>query len=270
MKKFFILLILVASSLFAKERLVVLDPASIEIIYLLGAGDEIVGIASLQHSNIYPEQETKKLTSVGTFSNPSLEKIVALKPSLVILSSYSTNLEERLKQLGIKTLFLKAQELKDLKSNVDKIAKLLGREKEAKQVLDKFDKEIEELKKDPLDKSAIYLFSSNPLMAFSDNSLVADILRILGIKNLTVKSEIQRPIISSEFILKQDPDMIILGITVEDSKELIKQNQVLQNTKAYKNGHIFSYDKTHSLLRLSPTMVDRIKEFKQVLKSNLQ
>ncbi|WP_286005780.1 ABC transporter substrate-binding protein [Campylobacter avium] len=270
MKKFFILLILVASSLFAKERLVVLDPASIEIIYLLGAGDEIVGIASLQHSNIYPEQETKKLTSVGTFSNPSLEKIVALKPSLVILSSYSINLEERLKQLGIKTLFLKAQELKDLKSNVDKIAKLLGREKEAKQVLDKFDKEIEELKKEPLDKSAIYLFSSNPLMAFSDNSLVADILRILGIKNLTVKSEIQRPIISSEFILKQDPDMIILGITVEDSKELIKQNQVLQNTKAYKNGHIFSYDKTHSLLRLSPTMVDRIKEFKQVLKSNLQ
>lgn len=270
MKKFFILLILVASSLFAKERLVVLDPASIEIIYLLGAGDEIVGIASLQHSNIYPEQETKKLTSVGTFSNPSLEKIVALKPSLVILSSYSTNLEERLKQLGIKTLFLKAQELKDLKSNVDKIAKLLGREKEAKQVLDKFDKEIEELKKEPLDKSAIYLFSSNPLMAFSDNSLVADILRILGIKNLTVKSEIQRPIISSEFILKQDPDMIILGITVEDSKELIKQNQVLQNTKAYKNGHIFSYDKTHSLLRLSPTMIDRIKEFKQVLKSNLQ
>ena len=106
-------------------------------------------------------------------------------------------------------------------------------------------------------------------MAFSDNSLVADILRILGIKNLTVKSEIQRPIISSEFILKQDPDMIILGITVEDSKELIKQNEVLQNTKAYKNGHIFSYDKTHSLLRLSPTMVDRIKEFKQVLKSNL-
>lgn len=270
MKKFFILLILVASSLFAKERLVVLDPASIEIIYLLGAGDEIVGIASLQHSNIYPEEETKKLTSVGTFSNPSLEKIVALKPSLVILSSYSTNLEERLKQLGIKTLFLKAQELKDLKSNVDKIAKLLGREKEAKKVLENFNKELNELKKDPIDKSAIYLFSSNPLMAFSDNSLVADILRILGIKNLTVKSEIQRPIISSEFILKQDPDMIILGITVEDSKELIKQNQVLQNTKAYKNGHIFSYDKTHSLLRLSPTMVDRIKEFKQVLKSNLQ
>ena len=143
-------------------------------------------------------------------------------------------------------------------------------EKEAKKVLENFNKELNELKKDPIDKSAIYLFASNPLMAFSDNSLVADILRILGIKNLTVKSEIQRPIISSEFILKQDPDMIILGITVEDSKEFIKQNQVLQNTKAYKNGHIFSYDKTHSLLRLSPTMVDRIKEFKQVLKSNLQ
>lgn len=270
MKKFLILLVLLASFAFSKERLVVLDPASIEIIYLLGAGDEIVGIASLQHSNIYPEEETKKLTSVGTFSNPSLEKIVALKPSLVILSSYSTNLEARLKQLGIKTLFLKAQELKDLEKNVYEIARFLKKEKEAKKVLENFNKELNELKKDPIDKSAIYLFASNPLMAFSDNSLIADILRILGIKNLTVKSEIQRPIISSEFILKQDPDMIILGISIEDSKELIKQNEVFKNTKAYKNGQIFSYDKTHSLLRLSPTMIDRIKEFKQVLKSNLQ
>lgn len=66
--------------------------------FMLKAEDQIVGIATLQHSNIYPKDQTSKLTSVGTFSNPSLEKIVALKPSLVILSSYSLNLEEGLKK----------------------------------------------------------------------------------------------------------------------------------------------------------------------------
>ena len=99
MKKILIIISLFLITLNAKERLVVLDPASIETLFMLKAEDQIVGIATLQHSNIYPKDQTSKLTSVGTFSNPSLEKIVALKPSLVILSSYSLNLEEGLKIL---------------------------------------------------------------------------------------------------------------------------------------------------------------------------
>lgn len=98
MKKILIIMSLFLITLNAKERLVVLDPASIETLFMLKAEDQIVGIATLQHSNIYPKDQTSKLTSVGTFSNPSLEKIVALKPSLVILSSYSLNLEEGLKK----------------------------------------------------------------------------------------------------------------------------------------------------------------------------
>ncbi|MCW1715632.1 ABC transporter substrate-binding protein, partial [Campylobacter jejuni] len=42
----------------AKERLVVLDPASIETLFMLKAEDQIVGIATLQHSNIYPKDQT--------------------------------------------------------------------------------------------------------------------------------------------------------------------------------------------------------------------
>lgn len=114
MKKILIIISLFLITLNAKERLVVLDPASIETLFMLKAKDQIVGIANLQHSNIYPKDQTSKLTSVGTFSNPSLEKIVALKPSLVILSSYSLNLEEGLKNFGIKSINLKAERLEDI------------------------------------------------------------------------------------------------------------------------------------------------------------
>ena len=73
------------------DRIVVLDPAVIEMVYLLGGEDKIVGIARLENSKIWPEEKTKKLESVGTFINPSLEKIIALKPDLVITAFHSSD-----------------------------------------------------------------------------------------------------------------------------------------------------------------------------------
>ncbi len=265
MKKILFSLCVFLASMYAKERLVVLDPASIETLFMLNAGEQIVGIANLQHSNIYPEDKTSKIESVGTFSNPSLEKIVSLKPSLVILSSYSLNLEEGLKNFGIKSINLKAQSLYEIKNNIQTLAKLTNQEEQGKKLLEEFEDKLKNLAKNPLNKSGIYLYSSNPLMAFNDNSLIADILRLIGIKNLSPKSDIARPVISAEYILKQDPDLLILGINADD--KLLSTNALLKNTKAAKTGQIYINKNTHILLRLSPKITDRIKEFKNKLEN---
>lgn len=270
MKKIFVFAFFVLSLCFAKDRLVVLDPASVEIIYMLGAGESIKGIASLQHSNIYPEEKTSRLTSVGSFSNPSIEKIIALKPTLVILSSYSIALEPRLKDLGIKSLHLSADRLDDMYKNINTLAKLLNKEKEGQELINKTKQEFLELKKEPLNKRGIFLFSSNPLMAFSQNSMIADIFELIGVKNLTPKSEIKRPIITSEYIIKQNPNLIIIGIQAKDSKSFVEQNPSLKATQAYKDENILFYENTHKLLRISPTLPQNIKTFKQVLQRQVK
>ncbi|EJR7630432.1 ABC transporter substrate-binding protein [Campylobacter upsaliensis] len=265
MKKFLLILVLLFAISNAKERLVVLDPASVETLFMLGAGEQIVGIANLQHSNIYPSDKSSKLTSVGTFSNPSLEKIVSLKPSLVILSSYSLNLEEGLKNFGIKSLYLKANHFDDIKKNIQILAQITHKNEEGKRLIKEFEQGLESLKNEPLNQSAIYLYSNNPLMAFNDNSLMAEILTLIGIKNLSPKSQIERPIISAEFILKQNPDLLILGINA--NQDFLTQNALLSQTKAVKTGQIYTNEKTHILLRLSPKIIERIAEFKRALKS---
>lgn len=248
----------------AKERLVVLDPASIETLFMLNAQDQIVGIANLQHSEIYPKNETVKLTSVGTFSHPSLEKILALKPTLVILSSYSLNLEEALKNFNIKSLYLKANRLEDIQANITKLGQITKKEKEAKILKQEFTTNLKNLSTKPLNKSAIYLYSTNPFMAFNDNSLIADLLRLIGVKNLSPNSKAQRPILSLEFLLKQNPDFFILGM---NAKDIFSQNSVLKNTKAAKTKHILTYENTNLLLRLSPKITDRLKDFKSKLEN---
>ncbi|ELN0003358.1 ABC transporter substrate-binding protein, partial [Campylobacter jejuni] len=149
MKKILIIISLFLITLNAKERLVVLDPASIETLFMLKAKDQIVGIATLQHSNIYPKDQTSKLTSVGTFSNPSLEKIVALKPSLVILSSYSLNLEEGLKNFGIKSINLKAERLEDITKNITTLGQITKKEKEAELLKQEFNQKFKKLSDKP-------------------------------------------------------------------------------------------------------------------------
>ncbi|MBZ7944907.1 ABC transporter substrate-binding protein [Campylobacter sp. RM10532] len=264
MKKILILCFTFIIILQAKERIISLDPASVETLFMLKADDQIIGIASLTHSDIYPKEKTSKIASVGTFTNPSVEKIISLNPTLVILSSYSFNLKQKLDNFGIKTMVLKAQHLNDIKDNIKILAKITQKEKEGDKILKNFENKLKNLEKNPLNKSAIYLYSSNPLMAFSDNSLIADILKLIGIKNLSPKSNIARPIISEEYILKQNPDLLIFGINATE-KNLLNNNSLLKNTKAVKKNQIYTYKNTYLLLRLSPKIIDRIEEFKAEL-----
>ncbi|TLD83034.1 ABC transporter substrate-binding protein [Helicobacter trogontum] len=250
-----------------KMRIIALDPASIEILYLLGAEDNIVAIANLQHSNIEPVEKTSKLASVGSFSNPSIEKIVLLKPDLVILSSYSLGLKEKLEALGIKSLYIEAKRIEDIKTNITTLATLVHKESQGKQLNAQMEQDFIALQESPLQGKAIFLYATNPLMAFTDNSSIADVLRLIGLENATPQSDIKRPIISAEHIVKANPDYLILGMEAKYD-DILKLYPTFKKTKAYQNGHILAYDKVHSLLRLSPTIVRKIKDFKTQLEQS--
>ena len=89
---------------YAKKTLIVLDPASIEILYMIGAEDEIIAIPDMKR--IEPHEKTSKLQKVGTFTHPSIEKILSLKPQTVILTSYSIGLKDQLEMHKIQTMLL--------------------------------------------------------------------------------------------------------------------------------------------------------------------
>ena len=113
-------------------RIVVLDPAVVEMVYLLGGEDKLVGIAKLERSKIWPEEKTEKVESVGTFINPSLEKIIALKPDLVIESFHSSDaIDKSLTSNNIEIIKIQANSIEDIFKNFQKVAKILGKEKEA-------------------------------------------------------------------------------------------------------------------------------------------
>ena len=92
-----ILWLLLALGVFAQERIVTLSPSLSEIVYGLGRGKELVGVSSYA---AWPEA-VEKIERIGGYFDPDLEKILSLRPTLVIGQEHHRALLAKLRALGL-------------------------------------------------------------------------------------------------------------------------------------------------------------------------
>ena len=247
------------------DRIVVLDPAVVEMVYLLGGEDKLVGIAKLERSKIWPEEKTEKVESVGTFINPSLEKIIALKPDLVIESFHSSDaIDKSLTSNNIEIIKIQANSIEDIFKNFQKVAKILGKEKEAEKIIAEKKQKIEEIKKiDTAEKKGLFILAPTPMRVFGKGTLPNDIMEMLNIKNIAAGMEGMSPTLTPEYIIKENPDIILTF--VKNPQEIVKANPQIKDISAIKNNK-FVVLETGQILRGSPRMIDYIADVYQKTK----
>lgn len=247
------------------DRIVVLDPAVVEMVYLLRGEDKLVGIAKLERSKIWPEEKTEKVESVGTFINPSLEKIIALKPDLVIESFHSSDaIDKSLSSNNIEIIKIQANSIEDIFKNFQKVAKILGKEKEAEKIIAEKRQKIEEIKKiDTTEKKGLFILAPTPMRVFGKGTLPNDIMEMLNIKNIAAGMEGMSPTLTPEYIIKENPDIILTF--VKDPQEIVKANPQIKDISAIKNNK-FVVLETGQILRGSPRMIDYIADVYQKTK----
>ena len=241
------------------NRIVVLDPATVEMIYMLGAEDKIVGVANLERSKVWPEEKVAKLESVGTFMKPSLEKIIALKPDLVITSALTDdNLNNGLKSNNIEAKRIQANSIEEIFTNFLEVAKMLGKENEANKIIAEKKAKLEEIKKIATgNKKGLFVMSASPLMVFGNDNLPNDIMKLLNIKNIAENQKGRNPIVTPEFIIKENPDIIIT--LLPNPTQIVATNPQLKNVNAIKNSK-FIVVNSSQILRGSPRTIDQIEE----------
>lgn len=247
------------------DRIVVLDPAVVEMVYLLGGEDKLVGIAKLERSKIWPEEKTEKVESVGTFINPSLEKIIALKPDLVIESFHSSDaIDKSLSSNNIEIIKIQANSIEDIFKNFQKVAKILGKEKEAEKIIAEKKQKIEEIKKiDTTEKKGLFILAPTPMRVFGKGTLPNDIMEMLNIKNIAAGMQGMSPTLTPEYIIKENPDIILTF--VKNPQEIVKANPQIKDISAIKNNK-FVVLETGQILRGSPRMIDYIADVYQKTK----
>jgi iron complex transport system substrate-binding protein len=156
MIKLFLLLSL-ALNIFASERIIALSPSVNEIIFALGEGDKIVGNTTYCK---YP-QASLNIPKVGGYFNPSLEKIVSLNPTLVIMQPNNYKLSQKLQALGIKTKIVKIDTLSNIKASILEIAEMLEKKERAQTIISNIDIELEKLKNITSGKKILVVMGHN-------------------------------------------------------------------------------------------------------------
>jgi iron complex transport system substrate-binding protein len=255
-------------NLYAGERIVTLSPAVNEILYALDEGKNIVGNTTYA---TYPKESIKK-PKVGGYFSVSLEKVVALKPTLVLMQKNNLPLKPKLQKLGIKTEFIKISTLNDIKEGIIKIGKLVGKSKKAKTLTDEIDKAIESTKGILKDKKILVVFGrqfdlKREVFVSGNSIYFADIIKSSQNLNAFDENSTKQPILSYEGILACNPDIIyILAHTIseqEDVKKMIKPWLKLPVT-ASKAKSVYVTTKKYAGMP-SQRVVNFIHDFKEVL-----
>ena len=254
----------------AKEykKIIVTDPGVIEILFKIGGEKSIVAIAKTSRSKIYPSDKVDKLVSIGNISNLNLEKVVEYKPDLIVVSSMMLRNVEAIKKMGYKVIVSNASSLDGILDTISVTGVISGKKEEAeklrKECLIKLERiEKENSKKTSKLKGAI-LFSTSPMIAFSEDSIPGDVLKHLGVINIAANVPGQRPILSPEYILKENPDFLAGAMSLDNPKQIIEASNVIPKTKAGKNNNIFILDSS-VILRSSYRIFDEMEVLKEKL-----
>ncbi|MCF2626390.1 ABC transporter substrate-binding protein [Fusobacterium perfoetens] len=252
------------------KRIVVADPSAVEIFYLIGGEDKISAIAKTKINKIYPEEKTKYLESVGTITKPSFEKIISLTPDLVILNPMgAVKSTELLKKYNIPFFIDRSVTFNEIFLKTKIYGVFTRQERNAEKLINEKKDKLKEIEKNIMDKKlkGVVLYSNSPMVSFSKDTIPGEILKLLKIENMAESfAGGKSQIISSETILKENPDVIIGTMKIKSPEEIVSSNEFLKYSNAYKNNNIYVFE-SEKILRATPRIVDGIEEIYEVIKN---
>jgi iron complex transport system substrate-binding protein/vitamin B12 transport system substrate-binding protein len=212
-------LLAVSSMVLANERVITLAPHITELVYAAGAGESIVATVD---SSDYPPAALG-LPRVGDGLNVNVERALALRPSMVIAwqpSGGAITLAPTLAALHIPLLYSEPRALDDIPAEVRRMGELLGTPEVAQAAAQALDMRIAALRQRYAGRSPVRLFlelGPEPIYTIGSDPLLNDVLQTCGAENLYAKSRVAAPQVSTESLLVQQPDVVIVS-TVDPAR----------------------------------------------------
>jgi iron complex transport system substrate-binding protein len=251
------------------RRIVLLSPGAVETLYLIGGESAIAGIAS-SSDPVWPAEKTSLLPTVGNVARPNLETVISMESDLVIGNSMNSGFIADYSSRGNAAIVHGADSIDDIFNSALILGRLCGREAEAEELVREKQKILAELAgelaEQPLGLKGAFLFSANPLMAFNSASLAGNVLELLGAENIAADLDGAQPILSSEYVLAQNPDFLFGAMSISKAEDILGADSAILKTRAGRESNI-SIVPSSFFLRPSPRMVDKLLELQRELRN---
>ena len=247
------------------DRIVSLAPNLTEIVYAVGAGNRLVGRTKYCD---YPP-EVKNVAEIGDTMTPSIERIIALKPQIVLVSTAS-QLEAFTKQLDEQKIAVYVTNPRSLEEVFRSIATLGNlfdtRERTEKLVTDlRRRADVVAAAVSPIKRVTVfYQVSDEPLYTIGRESYLTDLVRRAGGVSVTADVPSGFPRFSGEAALAARPEAVILPTGGSMGAANSTVATALKNSPAALNNRVYKINEDH-LQRPGPRLVDGLEEMARAL-----
>ncbi len=247
-------------------RLVSLAPSVTETLYALGLDQEIVG--DTDYCDYPPAAKLKP--HVGSLLNPNLEKIVALKPDLVLGTPEANRIEtvKQLDLLGIPLYGTKADSFETIFRMIEDLGKVLDQPAAAKLLeaqLERRTSAVEARVRGLARPKVLFVVQYQPLITVGPRTFVADLIRRAGGTLVSGGSMGDWPNLSLETVVAHDPDVILIPGSAAFTPPLAVLGKMAgwRDLRAVRNSRVYVVEE--AIVHPSPRLVDALEQTAAIL-----
>jgi len=246
------------------ERVVCLIESALTGIYMLKQQNKIVGIPTNVYEEGYFYSDTfkyyallderiknKKLPAVGNWEKVNIEKVLSLKPDLIIIWSNQTDAISTFEKLGIPVYGVFITRLEDVKKEILDFGKILDAERRAKELVEYAQIEVKYFKNKSSrieNKKKVYFSWAqlNFLQTSCKGSIVDELIKLAGGINICFNIKGESVTLNMEKLILLNPDVILMWHSKSLKPSNLKSNNQLQKINAIKKNSIFQFPDTFS------------------------
>jgi iron complex transport system substrate-binding protein len=238
------------------RRIVTLSPHAAELVFAAGAGARIVG--TVDYSD-YPAA-AKAIARVGSNSMIDIERLVALKPDLLVvwLHGGAQRQLEKLRGLGIPLFYSEPRRLQDIPDAIERLGRLAGTDAPAQDAAAALRAQLAALDAQYRGRPPVRLFYQvwpHPLYTLNGKHIIGDAIRLCGGVNIFGALPALAPVVSVESVLLENPEVVITGDLNRPDADNLGLWRAYPAMLAVRRGNLFALD-GDLLSRPGPRMIE--------------
>lgn len=250
------------------KKIVSVAPNITETVFALGKGDELVGRTSYCD---YPEA-AKKVQDIGSITDPNVEKIIELKPDVVIASThFKAAVEKKLKALGIKVVVIyDANNFDGVYKDIDTVGEILNAQKKSNEIIAGMKKKVGDVVskvKDAKKPTVYYVvsFGKSGDYTATGETFIAQMIDMAGGDNIAKDGK--NWAYSKEKLIEKEPNIVIVSKYYNTKAQFVK-TAGYNKLKAVKDNKVLEID-NNLLDRQGPRIADGLEEMAKLLHPEL-
>jgi len=240
-------------------RVVSLAPNITEILFFIGAGEQMVG--AVEYSDFPPA--ARDLPVIGSHNRFDVEQILSLKPDLIVgwLSGNSLEDLEGLKRLGLPVFISEPSTVEGIVSLMERLGALTGHHAQSLSQASAFRASFNASRETYSTRrqvSVFYQVWEQPIYTLNGDHVISQLISLCGGRNIFSDLKQLAPVVSLESVLARDPEVIVGGGIFGQTPPWAERWQSWPTVRAVRNRHIYAVDSDH-IARMGPRLAEGVE-----------